>query len=197
LKQSNSWRWIILVIVLTLLIFLALSVYVTTRYVASLSYQLSGSLVQKRYIVSGDAMRNALHDGQVVLVDTTAYRTHHPKRGDVIVFHQPDHPDRELIKRVIGLPGDTIRIDGTNVWVNNVELHELYITVPWNPDTETITVPPNDYFVMGDNRPVSNDSRYFGPVPKNSIIGQAVMVEGPQQQWQPINTYPNVFASVK
>lgn len=142
-------------------------------------------------------MQNTLHTGQFVLVNKVAYLFHAPERGDIVVFHEPDQPDRDLIKRVIGLPGDTIKLDGTNVWVDGVELNEPYITQRSNPSAETVTVPPNDYFVMGDNRPVSEDSRYFGFVPKDYIVGKAILVYWPLNQWQMLNTYTSVYTAIK
>lgn len=179
MKRSHLAREIVETIALTLLIFLAIHFTV------------------QNYQISGPSMQNTLHNGQFVLVNKVAYLFHAPERGDVIVFHEPDQPDRDLIKRVIGLPGDTITLDGTNVWVNGVELSEPYITQKSNPSAETRVIPPNEYFVMGDNRPVSEDSRYFGFVPKDNIVGKAIMVYWPLNQWQMINTYSSVYSQIK
>jgi signal peptidase I len=179
LKRSHLAREIVETIALTILIFLAIHFTV------------------QNYQISGPSMQNTLHTGQFVLVNKVAYLFHAPERGDIVVFHEPDQPDRDLIKRVIGLPGDTIKLDGTNVWVDGVELNEPYITQRSNPAAETVTVPPNDYFVMGDNRPVSEDSRYFGFVPKDYIVGKAILVYWPLSQWQMLNTYSSVYAAIK
>lgn len=179
MKRSHLAREIVETIALTILIFLAIHFTV------------------QNYQISGPSMQNTLHSGQFVLVNKVAYLFHAPERGDVIVFHEPDQPDRDLIKRVIGLPGDTIKLDGNNVWVDGTQLHEPYITQRNNPAAETVTVPPNDYFVMGDNRPVSEDSRYFGSVPKDYIVGKAILVYWPLNQWQMLNTYTSVYTAIK
>lgn len=179
MKRSHLAREIVETIALTILIFLAIHFTV------------------QNYQISGPSMQNTLHTGQFVLVNKVAYLFHPPDRGDVIVFHEPDQPDRDLIKRVIGLPGDTIKLDGMNVWVDNVELNEPYITRKDNFIAETVTVPPNDFFVMGDNRPVSEDSRVFGFVPKDYIVGKAILVYWPFNQWQMLNTYSSVYTTIK
>jgi signal peptidase I len=151
----------------------------------------------QNYQISGPSMQNTLHNNQFVLVNKVAYLFHSPERGDVIVLHEPDQPTRDLIKRIIGLPGDTIKLDGSNVWVNGTELNEPYITQKYNPGANTLTVPANQYFVMGDNRPVSEDSRYFGFVPKDYIVGKAILVYWPLNQWQMLNTYSSVYSQIK
>ncbi|HEY1348391.1 MAG TPA: signal peptidase I [Ktedonobacteraceae bacterium] len=179
MKRSHLAREIVETIALTILIFLAIHFTV------------------QNYQISGPSMQNTLHSSQFVLVNKVAYLFHPPERGDVIVFHEPDQPDRDLIKRVIGLPGDTLKLDGNNIWVNGTQLHEPYITQRNNPAAEMVTVPSNDYFVMGDNRPVSEDSRYFGSVPKDYIVGKAILVYWPLSQWQMLNTYTSVYAAIK
>jgi signal peptidase I len=177
-NRSHLAREIVETIALTLLIFLAIRVTV------------------QNFQISGDSMKNTLHNSQYVLVNKIAYLFHTPERGDVIVFHDPNMPERDLIKRIIGLPGDKIVMDSSNVWVNGTELNEPYIMAQWNPNTENLTVPANTYFVMGDNRPNSQDSRYFGPVPKDNIVGKATLVDWPINQWQFINTYSSVYSQI-
>src|SRR6266446_4405669 len=96
-----------------------------------------------------------------------------------------------------GLPGDTLVLTGSTVTVDGVILKEPYISSPQNFTGKTITVPPNDYFVMGDNRPDSDDSRDWGILPRDNIIGKAVMVYWPFSSWQLINTYPSVYDKIK
>lgn len=179
MKGSHLAREIVETIALTILIFLA--VHFTVQ----------------NYQISGPSMQNTLHSNQFVLVNKLAYLFRAPERGDVIVFHEPDQTGRDLIKRVIGLPGDTIKLDSTHVWVNGVQLNEPYITNTYNPGAQAITVPAGNYFVMGDNRPVSEDSRYFGFVPKDYIVGKAVLVDWPINQWQMLNTYSSVYSQIK
>ncbi|HVU69354.1 MAG TPA: signal peptidase I [Ktedonobacteraceae bacterium] len=181
-RGSHLAREIVEIIALTILIFLAIRFTV------------------QNYQISGPSMENNLHTGQFVLVNKLAYLFHQPERGDVIVLHQPDQPDRDLIKRVIGLPGDTIVLTSNSVTIDGVKLNEPYVTQEVNPGpsaTTTRTVPPGEFFVMGDNRPVSEDSRYFGFVPKDYIVGKAMLVYWPLNQWQLLNTYPSVFSQIK
>ncbi len=151
----------------------------------------------QNYMVDGISMQPGLNNSQYVLVNKLAYLFHSPERGDVIVFHWPKDTTKDLIKRVIGVPGDSIVIDRTTVTVDGVLLNEPYISMPANPAGSRLVVPAGDYFVMGDNRPVSDDSRDWGFVPKSYIIGKAVLIYWPINSWHFINTYPPVFSSIK
>ena len=175
-KKSSSYfaREIIETVALTALIFLAIHFTV------------------QNFLVDGPSMQPGLHTGEYVLVNKVAYTFHAPERGDVIVFEFPQDTSENLIKRVIGLPGDKLVLTSNTVTVDGVTLSEPYISAPNNSPPETVTVPPNDYFVMGDNRPVSDDSRDWGFVPKDDIIGKAVMVYWPLGNWQSINTFQPV-----
>ncbi len=150
----------------------------------------------QNFMVDGTSMEPGLQNGQYVLVNKLAYLFHTPERGDVIVFHFPKDTNVDLIKRVIGVPGDLIVIDGKTVRVNGVLLNEPYIMAPVNPLGSRLIVPPNEYFVMGDNRPVSDDSRDWGFVPKNYIVGKAVLVYWPFTHWHIINTYEPVYTTI-
>lgn len=178
-NQSHFVRDIVEVVALALLIF----------FVVQLAVQ--------NYQVQGISMMPGLSDGEYVFVNKLAYLFHEPERGDVIVFHWPVDTSKDFIKRVIGLPGDTIAYDSTTVRVDGVVLNEPYISQPSNPAGKVWKVPVNDYFVMGDNRPQSDDSRDWGFVPKDYIIGKAVMVYWPLTSWELINTYPTVYAQIK
>jgi signal peptidase I len=151
----------------------------------------------QNYVVDGTSMQPGLNNHQYVLVNKLAYVFHAPERGDVIVFHWPLDTTKDLIKRVIGIPGDTIVITRETVQVNNVVLKEPYISMQANPSGEKRVVPPDNYFVMGDNRQVSDDSRDWGFLPKSYIIGKAVLVYWPVSSWKLINTYPSVFSMIK
>ena len=100
---------------------------------------------------------------------------HGPQRGDVIVFRYPKDPSRDFIKRVIGVPGDRVRVEGGLVYVNNVPIQESYISSNAGRDIEEQIVPDSSYFVLGDNRPNSSDSRNWGFVPEDNIIGKAML----------------------
>jgi signal peptidase I len=156
-------------------------------------------LFVRNYHVSGVSMQPGLTDGQNVLVFKFTYLFHNPERGDVIVFHNPQNSNEDLIKRVIGLPGDTIKTDSTHLWINNVQLDEkAYINAPpntpLNPGAQTWHVPPDQYFVLGDNRPASYDSRYIGPIPKDYIVGTANFV---LSNLHSIDTHNDAFAKIK
>jgi len=179
LKRSHLAREIIETLALTLIIFLVIHFTV------------------QNYMIEGPSMQPSLNNNQFVLVNKLAYLFHAPERGDVIVFHFPNDTTKDLIKRVIGLPGDTIVITSNTVQVNGVVLKEPYISRAVNPNVPKYTVPPNDYFVLGDNRPVSDDSRDWGYVPRSYIIGKAVLVYWPVNNWQIINTYSPVFSAIK
>jgi signal peptidase I len=150
----------------------------------------------QNYMVDGTSMQPGLNNNQYVLVNKLAYLFHAPERGDVIVFHWPVDTNKDLIKRVIGEPGDVIVIDKTTVKVNGIVLKEPYITAPENPIANKWVVPANDYFVMGDNRQVSDDSRDWGFVPKSYIIGKAVLIYWPFDNRSFIDTYPSVYSKI-
>ena len=180
--RQRRWLWLVLVIALPLLL-CVLSVC-------------SIRVTFQTFQVGGPAMQPALSAGDEVLVNTLAYAFSGPSRGDVIVFHYPRDPKQEFIKRVLAIPGDTIKEDVDQIWVNGVLLHEPYIAQPLNPQLFIITLKANEYFVAGDNRPFSSDSRTWGPVPSNYIIGKAVYVTGPKDVGF-ISTYPDVFSAIK
>ena len=124
-------------------------------------------------------MMPTFQNGNYIFTSKVTYKLRNPQRGDVIVFHSPGNPDIEYIKRVIGLPGDTVLLKNTEVFVNGRKLNEPYtsdITLPlpngYAQEDVPISVPEDYYFVMGDNRPHSSDSRDFGPITYESIIGQ-------------------------
>lgn len=179
MKRSHLAREIIETFALTLIIFLVIHFTV------------------QNYMIDGTSMQPGLNNNQYVLVNKLAYLFHAPERGDVIVFHFPRDTNKDLIKRVIGLPGDVIVTDLTTVKVNGVVLKEPYISVPANPSGNKWIVPPNEYFVMGDNRQVSDDSRDWGFVPKSYIIGKAVLVYWPLNNIQIINTYSPIFSAIR
>ncbi len=151
--------------------------------------------------LDGPSMQPGLHTDERVLVNSLAYTFHGPARGDVIVFHPPSAPNDRYIKRVIGLPGDTITLTANDVIVNGVTLHEPYITLAppgetENPEPETIKLTESQYFVMGDNRTNSEDSRFFGPITQRAIIGKAEYVVWPLTVLHAIDTYPSEYQQV-
>src|SRR3989344_74041 len=135
------------------------------------------------YMVSGASMEPTFYDLHYLIVDRVSYRLEKPMRGDVIVFDLPENPAKSLIKRIIGMPGETVILKGSSVMIQNAEhpkgftLEEPYL----NPENLTgmndfqITLAPDQYFVMGDNRAVSADSRIWGPLPRENIVGRAYL----------------------
>lgn len=151
--------------------------------------------------LDGPSMQPGLHTNERVLVNSLAYTFHGPQRGDVVVFHPPTAPSERFIKRVIGLPGDTITLTPTQVIVNGVTLNEPYVDpappgVSENPEPQTFKLNESQYFVMGDNRSNSEDSRFFGPITQREIIGKAEFVVWPVGDFHDINTYSGVYTSI-
>jgi signal peptidase I len=146
--------------------------------------------------VDGESMEPGFHTDEYVLVDKVTYLIHAPDRGDIIVFHYPLDPSRDFIKRVIGVPGDVVSTTSTNVIVDGQTLHEPYIRVPFNFESKTWKLGPNQFFVMGDNRDNSLDSRSWGLLDKSYIVGKVVAVYWPVTNWEFINTFPSVFAAI-
>ena len=153
----------------------------------------------QNYRVDGHSMVPTLQDQQYILVDKAAYLFHPPQRGDVIVFAYPVDPTQDYVKRIIGIPGDRVQVDQAGVVsVNGVQLNEPYISESPNPYAPTNTVLKADqYFVLGDNRGDSSDSRVWGPVPRQNIIGKASLVYWPLSALHFIPGESSVFSVVK
>lgn len=184
--RSKEWRWGVYLREFVETLLLAFLIFLAVR--ASL----------QNFVVEGQSMVPSLEDGQFLIVNKLAYATidleifdwvpffdagedsvHHlfggPSRGDVIIFQSPLDPRRDFIKRVIGVPGDHIQIEDEKVYLNGNLLEEPYARSPtlcsqWCD----VVVPKGQFFVMGDNRPNSSDSRAFGLVPESSIVGKAL-----------------------
>ena len=140
-------------------------------------------------VVEGTSMLPQLHDGERLLVNKLIYYKiqsiswGHIERGDIVVFWFPNDPDKSYVKRVIGLPGETVELRNGKVYINGVELNEEYIDVEHNqslPSWPPRKVEDHHYFVMGDNRDNSSDSRYWGLVPEKYIYGKAFF-----RYWKP------------
>ena len=135
--------------------------------------------IMQPHQVKGSSMDNTFHNGEYILTNKISYRFSPPHRGDVVVFSSPSNKDIDFIKRVIGLPGDKIRIENDAVVVNDQPLDEGYISSSTQTfedgflsEGQEIAVPEGHIFVMGDNRQRSSDSRVFGTVPEQDIIGK-------------------------
>jgi len=134
--------------------------------------------VAKPFIVSGASMEPTFQTGQYLIVDELTYHFEQPQRGDVIIFKYPLDPSQYFIKRIIGLPGETVNIRGGTVSITKADgttlnLPEGYVKNIGNGADMSVSVPQDRYFVMGDNRPESSDSRYWGLLPHANIVGRA------------------------
>jgi signal peptidase I len=131
--------------------------------------------------VEGTSMQPELRDQDRLFINKFAYRFENISRGDVVVFHYPRDPSKSYIKRIIALPGDDLSIDDGRVYVNGKRVAEPYVPRLYRdarslPET---VIPPHEYFVMGDHRSISSDSRDFGPVDRDLIYGKAAFVYWP------------------
>ena len=131
--------------------------------------------------VEGTSMQPELRDQDRLFINKFAYHFESISRGDVVVFHYPRDPSKSYIKRIIALPGDTLSVDEGRVYVNGRRIAEPYVPHRYQdarsvPET---VIPPGDYFVMGDHRSISSDSRDFGPVERDLIYGKAAFVYWP------------------
>jgi signal peptidase I len=157
------------------------------------------AFVVKPYRIPSESMTNTLKVGDRVLVNRVVYHFRHPRRGDIIVF-QSHAVGMTLIKRVIGVPGDTLSLSNGSVYVNGRRLNEPYVLrvngvatatepftdgQPWSL-AKPYTVPPGHYFVMGDNRSQSDDSRDWGPLPASELIGEAFFRYWPLNRFGPL-----------
>ena len=124
--------------------------------------------------VEGQSMEPSLHTDQRLVVEKVSYRFHGPQRFDVVVLRLPSQGEELLIKRVIGLPGETVEFKNGRVYINGEQLDEPFTVDETRPGRNgTVTVPPLHVYVLGDNRDRSNDSRSFGPVPIDNVVGRA------------------------
>ena len=149
--------------------------------------------------VKGASMEPTFDSGDYIFTSKITYKFRPLERGDVVVFRSPRNPDIEYIKRIIALPGDRVRITDTRVYVNETLVQEAYISAQtelWDggfvKDNEEIMLGSNEVFVMGDNRPRSSDSREFGPILTDTIIGNVFFRYYPPQKIGPVdNPIPN------
>ncbi len=138
--------------------------------------------------VEGTSMLPRLENNDRLFINKFVYRVSAIDRGDVVVFHYPLDPEVSYIKRVIALPGDRLWIDHGVVWLNGKPLRESYVPAKYrdNRSMAEIVIPPNEYFMMGDHRSISSDSRDFGPVKRSLIYGKAFFVYWPERDAGPV-----------
>src|SRR3972149_1001777 len=141
--------------------------------------------VVETYEVYQTSMEPNFYEGQRLAVNKAAYWgwVGEPQRGDVIIFKSPNGRDENFIKRVIGLPGDTIKVVSGAIYVNDVKLEESYVKRSFTYSFPAQEVPEGNYFVLGDNRDVSNDSHRGWLLPRENIIGKAFLIYWPPPDW--------------
>ena len=142
--------------------------------------------VSARVRVDGQSMLPTLKNGEFVLVNRLAYRVGEPARGDIIVFRSTTQLDLDLIKRIIGVPGDRVRVSDGQVVINGSVLQEPYINAEPRYDGDW-SVPEQYLFVLGDNRNDSSDSHAWGLLPLQNVIGKAVLIYWPPTNWAMID----------
>lgn len=142
------------------------------------------------YEVLQSSMEPNFYQGQRVMVLKAAYWFGAPQRGDVVVFQAPDGSNEEWIKRIIGVPGDTVEIVRGAVYVNGEKLNETYVKRSFTYSMPKEVVPADNYFFLGDNRDVSNDSHRGWLMPRSNLIGRAWLVYWPSSAWEVVPGYP-------
>lgn len=173
IKKSNFLKEFILPIIIAILF-----VVLIRHFIIGIYYIPSGSMIP------------TLNLNDQVIVTKLSYKIHDPERGDIIVFKYPVNErnglkKQEYVKRVIGLPGDILEIKNNKVYINNTQLSEPYLAKDTDmPDYGPVKIPDQQYFMMGDNRNHSNDSRYWGMVERKYLIGKAQLIYFPFKDWK-------------
>lgn len=161
---------------------------VETLVIALVLAFLIRTFVFESFQVQGHSMLPNLHSGDRVLVNKLAFVLGQPKTGEIIVFKSPVIPSQDWIKRVIGVPGDTVSIENSVVYINGKKYPEPFLKYRHSPkNVAPLKVPPGYLWVLGDNRPISYDSRYFGLLKESSVRGQAFVIWWPfsRMRWLP------------
>lgn len=140
--------------------------------------------------INGASMEPNFHNGEYILTNKMLLKLRDPIRGDVVIFKSPRNKEVDYIKRVLGLPGDRVKLEANTFYVNDQKVEEPYLTPgvtifggSFLREGEEISVPEGTYFVVGDNRPHSSDSREFGPIAKEDFIGVAILRYWPFSQF--------------
>ncbi len=144
-------------------------------------------LILQPHQVNGQSMVPTFQSGEFLITDKVSYKIGDPKRGEIIVFHAPEAANCpegtgcDFIKRILAVPGDTIRLSNSTFFVNGETLNEPYIPSDFETKagdftrgSRTVSLGPGEYFVVGDNRPYSSDSRQWGPIQRSDIVGKAL-----------------------
>jgi signal peptidase I len=153
-------------------VFLTLLVYFLVRH-----------FLFENYRVVGNSMLPTLENDQYLAVDKLSYRLHEPQRGDIIVFRDPRSSGRKLIKRLIGLPGESVEIKEGRVYINDQLLGEPYVAGEGYYSSTSTPIPVDHYYVLGDNRNNSSDSHSWGTLSGSLIVGKAWLAYWPPEHW--------------
>lgn len=178
-EETTNWKRFVLDVIETLVLAVILFVGINS--------------VSARVRVDGFSMQPTLQDGEFVLVSKLSYKFGDFQRGDIIVFDFPMNPDEELVKRIIGVPGDHVKVRDSHVYVNEQMLNENYIAQAPLYSGDWI-VPDGTLFVLGDNRNNSNDSKDWGLLPQGNVVGKAVLIYWPPKFWKVLD-HPEMAVS--
>jgi len=189
--RPHKPRNIVLAVFVSIVIFIY-DVFKTVTTVLGVAFLIRFFLIQPFY-VSGQSMDPTFEDNQYIIVDQVSYRFHQPDRGNVVVFRYPKNPAFSFIKRIVGLPGETVLVHNGEVTIFNkqypdgTKLTEPYI--PYQTSGEVrIQLKKDEFFVLGDNRPNSSDSRSWGVLERGFIIGKVWVVLYPFDQFKTVQT---------
>jgi signal peptidase I len=172
-------------------IYIALLDFVEAFVLVGAIFLIVYAFLFRPYQVNGESMGPNFQDKEYILTSLISLKISELERGDVIVFQAPTNAEKDYIKRVIGIPGDTVELINGKVYVNGQKLNEAYLSENTSTDSRVFlregavkTVPPDSYFVLGDNRSISSDSREWGFVKKEEIIGKSVLVYWPVNRFR-------------
>lgn len=171
--------------------------FIQTLVVFGAIFALIYLFIAQPHKVSGSSMFPTFHDGDYILTDKISYKVGEPRRGDVIVLKNPNDESQDFIKRIVGMPGDTIEIKQGNIYLSGQKLTENYLPTGTSTsggrfltENSLIKVGTNQYFVVGDNRDHSSDSREWGTIPKEKIIGRTFFRYFPPQRFGLFQSIP-------
>jgi len=169
--------------------------FIKIAVLAGLTIVLVRYFLFKPFYVKGESMEPSFLDHEYLIIDEVTYRFNEPARGDVIVFKYPENPKEYFLKRIIGLPGERVKVTAGQIFVYNTEhpegvsINESYIPKEvYTAGEKIVTLGPEQYYVMGDNRANSFDSRRFGPVDRNLIVGRVWFRGWPISRMQTFST---------
>lgn len=160
--------------------------WIVTLAVAAVIALSIKALIFEPVRVDGSSMSNTLMDGEILLVTKPEYLLGDPERFDVVICHYPDRGNTNFVKRIVGIPGDTVEVKGGYLYVNGEKYEEPYIDNRPNYTMSAYTVPEGHYFVLGDNRSNSNDSHLIGPITRDMVCGHVRHVVWPISEWRAV-----------